>query len=223
MVVCIPTYEHPEVVQEVLENCAETYHRYGLDVYYYDSSRDTRTRDVIEAYQKKGYDNLFYFHMAPEPELLVIDKLEKIIMMDGISKSYDYMWFLRDRCWCEEKTIKLIYQATEKMHDLIFLEQFYLAYFGLEIGFDRLYLSLQLSPDSLYLSPDRLYLSLKLSPDRLYFSLQLGSDRLYFGLQLGSDVLYFAFQGLYFIFYRLYFCFQFYVQQLRNCQQIIIR
>lgn len=122
MVVCIPTYEHPEVVQEVLENCVETYHRYGLDVYYYDSSRDTRTRDVIEAYQKKGYDNLYYFHMAPEPELLVIDKLEKIIMMDGISKSYDYMWFLRDRCWCEEKTIKLIYQATEKMHDLIFLD-----------------------------------------------------------------------------------------------------
>lgn len=122
MVVCIPTYEHPEVVAEVLENCAETYHRYGLDVYYYDSSRDNRTRDIIEGFQKKGYDNLHYIRMAPEPELLVIDKLERIIMLDGISESYDYMWFLRDRCWCEEKTVKLIYQATQGVHDLIFLD-----------------------------------------------------------------------------------------------------
>lgn len=122
MVVCIPTYEHPEVVAEVLDNCAEMYHRYDLDVYYYDSSRDNKTRDVIEAYRKKGYDNLHYFHMPPEPEMLVIDKLERIIMLDGISKEYEYMWFLRDRCWCEEKTIRLIYQAVQETHDLIFLD-----------------------------------------------------------------------------------------------------
>lgn len=120
MVVCIPTYEHPEVVQEVLENCAETYHRYGLDVYYYDSSRDTRTRDVIEAYQKKGYDNLYYIQV--DPEMPVPEKLEHVLMMKDIPKEYTYMWYLRDRCWCEEKTLKLIYKAMEQPHDLIFMD-----------------------------------------------------------------------------------------------------
>ena len=67
------------------------------------------------------------------------------------------------------------FDSVQSWHDLIFLEQFYLAYFGLEIGFDRLYLSLQLGFD-------RLYFGLQLGFDRLYFSLQLGSDRLYFGL-----------------------------------------
>lgn len=33
-----------------------------------------------------------------------------------------YMWFLRDRCWCEEKTLRLMHKAMEEPHDLIFLD-----------------------------------------------------------------------------------------------------
>ncbi len=120
MMVCIPTYGHPEAVEDVLSHCAETYKRYGLDVYYYDSSEDDKTRKVIEAYQAKGYDNLYYIFL--DSNKLETPKYEHILMLEGIQKKYEYMWYLRDRCWCEEKTLKLMYKAMETPRDLIFLD-----------------------------------------------------------------------------------------------------
>lgn len=120
MVVCIPTHEHSEIVQDVLANCAETYYRYGLDVYYYDSSKDEKTKNVIAMYRAKGYDNLNYFSV--DSKMSFHEKLEHVLMLDGIPKKYEYMWYLRDRCWCEEKTLKLMYRAMAEPHDLIFLD-----------------------------------------------------------------------------------------------------
>lgn len=117
--VCIPTYRRPEIVEKALRCCAELYKRYGLDVYYYDSSEDEETKKVIESYQEKGYDNLYYFRIAPEPFLT---KAKHIFKMDLIQKKYMYMWYLKDRCWYGESTLKLIYEATKEPHDLIFLD-----------------------------------------------------------------------------------------------------
>lgn len=120
MAVCIPTYQRPEVIEDVLFHCAETYKRYGLDVYYYDSSEDDNTRKVIESYQSAGYDNLYCIRVNSKISLGV--KLEHVMMMRSIKKEYEYMWYLRDRCWCEEKTLRLMYRAMEDEHDLIFLD-----------------------------------------------------------------------------------------------------
>lgn len=120
MVACIPTHEHSEVVEDVLFHCAELYKRFGLDVYYFDSSRDEETRRVIEFFQEKGYDNLNYIRIDPQME--PGDKFEYVLMLGGIQKEYEYMWYLRDRCWCEEKTLKLMYEAVAGKHDLIFMD-----------------------------------------------------------------------------------------------------
>lgn len=120
LMACVPTYGHPEAVEDVLSHCAETYWRYGLDVYYYDSSEDEKTKKVIEAYQAKGYNNLYYISM--DMKKLMPPKYEHIMMLEGIQKEYEYMWYLKDRSWCEEKTLKLMYQAMETPRDLIFLD-----------------------------------------------------------------------------------------------------
>lgn len=120
MVVCIPTYENPNVVEDVLSHCAETYKRYGLDVYYFDSSKDNKTKYVIEKYQRKGYDNLYYIHI--DSERPVVKKFEDIFLMRYLKKEYSYMWYLRDRCWCEEITLLLMYRAVTEKHDLIFFD-----------------------------------------------------------------------------------------------------
>lgn len=120
MVVCIPTYEHPEVVEDVLAHCAEIYKRYGLDVYYFDTSKNDATKRVIESYQKKGYDNLHYIMMGAEVQLN--EKAERIFMLEGVKRKYTYMWYLRNRCWCDEDTLRLMYQAVSGQHDLIFLD-----------------------------------------------------------------------------------------------------
>lgn len=120
MVVCMPTCGHPNVIEDVLQHCAEVYQRYALDVYFYDSSKDEETKKVIESYQEKGYDNLYYIAVDPELELIV--KFEEIFMLNGVEKEYKYMWYLRDRCWCEEKTLKLMHKAVTEDYDLIFLD-----------------------------------------------------------------------------------------------------
>lgn len=120
MVVCMPTCGHPNVIEDVLQHCAEVYQRYALDVYFYDSSKDEETKKVIESYREKGYDNLYY--IAVDPELSVIDKFEDIYLLKDIHKKYQYMWYLRERCWCDEKTLKLMYKAVCEEHDLVFLD-----------------------------------------------------------------------------------------------------
>lgn len=120
MVVCMPTCGHPNVIEDVLQHCADVYKRYSLDVYFYDSSKDDDTKRVIEGYQNKGYDNLYY--IAVDPELPVIDKFEDIYLLKGIQKKYKYMWYLRERCWCDEKTLKLMHRAACEDHDLIFMD-----------------------------------------------------------------------------------------------------
>lgn len=120
MVVCMPTCGHPNVIEDVLQHCAETYKRYALDVYFYDSSKDDETKKVIENYQGMGFDNLYY--IAVDPEMSPVYKFENIFMLDQIEKQYKYMWYLRDRCWCEEKTLKLMYKAISEEYDLIFLD-----------------------------------------------------------------------------------------------------
>lgn len=120
MAVCIPTYEHPDVIEDVLSHCAETYKRYGLDVYYYDSSRDERTKRVIERYQKNGYDNLYCIKL--DSELQVYEKEEKIFQLEGLQKKYMYLWLIADRRWCKENTLQLVYKAINEKHDLVFLD-----------------------------------------------------------------------------------------------------
>lgn len=120
MVVCIPTYERPEAVADVLSHCAETYKRYGLDVYYYDSSKDDATVNIIAKYQEQGYENLHYVRV--DSNRPPVEKFEHIFLLDGITAKYEYMWYLRDRCWCEENTLNLMYESMEQKHDLIFMD-----------------------------------------------------------------------------------------------------
>ena len=120
LVLCIPTCGHPEAVEDILERYAELYHRYGLDVYYYDSSSDGKTKEVIKKYQERGFDNLFY--IAVSPKLPVLNKIESIMAMRGIPKEYEYMWYLKDRIGMEERFLQIVYRAMEEPHDLIFLD-----------------------------------------------------------------------------------------------------
>lgn len=40
---CIPTYNHPDTIRDVLEKSAALYKEYGIDIYIYDSSEERDT------------------------------------------------------------------------------------------------------------------------------------------------------------------------------------
>ena len=75
---------------------------------------------VIEAYLAKGYENIYYIPIDPDMQVGI--KFEHVLMMEGITKEYTYMWYVKERCWCVERVLKLMYKAMEVPRDIIFLD-----------------------------------------------------------------------------------------------------
>ena len=59
LAICIPTYNRPEVIQELVEKIAPRYWQYGFDLYIYDSSENEQTEMVVQTWINK-YTKLHY-------------------------------------------------------------------------------------------------------------------------------------------------------------------
>lgn len=117
--VCVATYNHPDVVDDVLKNSIKDYRDCGIDVYYYDSSEGNETELVVKKYQEAGYDNLYYLRIPSE--VWGEDKMLIIFGNEGLKKKYDYIWPVKDRVYCPKITLENILEAAEEEYDSIFL------------------------------------------------------------------------------------------------------
>lgn len=113
---CIPTYNRANVVEDTLSRGIENYQKFGIDVYYYDSSEDDSTKLVVQKYIDKGYSNIYYIKV-PEGE----SKHAMFYSGMGLNKRYEYIWPVKDRVWFEEPTLKEIETAMNEKMDAIFL------------------------------------------------------------------------------------------------------
>ncbi len=111
------TYNRPEVVEDVLENCAEFYKRCGVEIYYYDSSTNDETRCIVEKYVSAGFDNIIYVPL--EPGTPVYDKCDMIYAGKGLKKRYKYIWISKDRAWVEESALREILETAKDDYDII--------------------------------------------------------------------------------------------------------
>lgn len=116
---CIATYEHPDVVQDVLDKCIEDYYRCGIDIYYYDSSTTDDTKCVVEDFVKQGYTNLYYLKL--DSHYNADDKVDMIFAGYGLNQEYDYIWPSKDRTYCSAETLLRVVEAMEEGHDLIMM------------------------------------------------------------------------------------------------------
>ena len=105
--VCVMTHEHPDTVEQVLENCAAAYRACELDMYYYDSSSDDRTAEIIAAYNEAGYDNIHHLCFRG---LSGDQKLAQLYLGTGLEKDYEYIWVVKDRSVCDAVALLLIYK-----------------------------------------------------------------------------------------------------------------
>lgn len=112
------TYNHPDIVEDVLANICDTYKAKGIDIIYYDSSDDDKTQKIVEKYQSKGYSNIYYVDMKStnHPDEKFIYMLKKY----GFSKEYDYVWNSKDRCYFVGNTLDEIVKSVNEGHDVVF-------------------------------------------------------------------------------------------------------
>ena len=93
LAVCIMTYEHPQVVNKLIRYWAPMADELGFDIYYFDSSRDNNTAEIVNEYRSNGH--IFYkkidSDMAPDYKfLLPFDR-------SNLPYEYKYLWPLKDR------------------------------------------------------------------------------------------------------------------------------
>lgn len=115
--VCIPTYNHPDTVEDVLGRCINVYNAYGLDFFYFDGSTDDRTKNVVAAFIEKGFSNLYYFHIEDKNGE---ERFNMIMSAEGVLSEYEYIWYCKDRSYCTENSIEKIVETAGKHPDIIF-------------------------------------------------------------------------------------------------------
>lgn len=120
IVMCVPTYNHPNVVEDVLEKSLETYKKYNIDIYYFDSSEDEQTEKIIKKYQHLGYENLKY--ISVDSEIDAEEKMKIIFEGSKLLEEYKYIWPIKDRVWFPEDTICKMCTEVKENYDVIFIE-----------------------------------------------------------------------------------------------------
>lgn len=114
---CYLTYNHPETMDEVLQNICPTYVSKGIDVYVFDSSENDDTLRIVEKYQNIYAEGLYYVNVdfissGDEKYLYVLKE-------SGLNEKYDYIWPTKDRCYFSGKTLDAIIDAIEQDSDVI--------------------------------------------------------------------------------------------------------
>ena len=118
---CYLTHEHPDVMDEVLGRICGPYGEKGIDIYVYDSSASSGTKETVDRYKTEGTCGLFYVPMQfLQNEKGGDAKYLEVLKGYGLEDDYDYIWPTKDRCWFEGETLDKICEAIDEDHDIVF-------------------------------------------------------------------------------------------------------
>lgn len=119
--ICIPTYNRPEAISEVLEKELDFLNKYSVELGIFDSSEDMETELIVKKYIDQGYKNLFY----QKCDLRIYTSASKkiyLIYEEMAEKSYDYIWMIHDHTTFNETAFKYILEQLDVNGDFYFLE-----------------------------------------------------------------------------------------------------
>lgn len=116
LVMCIPTLDRSEMLQEVLTYQMSYYEKYNIDIYYYDSSINDKSKQIINQYASAYKNQLLYKPIRHE---LCLDYKIVEILRDIQKTDYDYMWLINDSISITEEALSVIRPLLEKKYDLI--------------------------------------------------------------------------------------------------------
>lgn len=116
LAVCVPTKDNHENVSRVLDKNIFYYQKYDIDVYYYDSSIGTETKEIVDEYSR-NYSNVFYNQTSQN--LSYGEKVD-YIFGDERLKKYRYIWPIKDRAYCNEKMLQMIIDGCDDECDIVF-------------------------------------------------------------------------------------------------------
>ena len=117
LAVCVPTKDHADIVEQILLYSAGYLKDNGVDIYYYDSSENEKTRDLIKGLNKKGFYNVYYINVSSDKSYG--RKIDRIFSGYGLKDEYEYIWPMKDRTICNEEMLKILLARIDHRADVV--------------------------------------------------------------------------------------------------------
>lgn len=113
---CVPTYKHPDMIDELLKQFMLGYVERGIDIYIYDSSPDDETELIVKKFQIQT-ESLYYIRV-PE-DVFAGAKIYRIFQGNGLKKDYDFVWACGDGIRYPIETMDIILPQISLEYDVI--------------------------------------------------------------------------------------------------------
>lgn len=116
LAICIPTYNNPDYIKDILMEEFPYYEPNNMDLYIMDSSDNNQTEDIFREY-KLNSQNLYYYRFPSE-----IHSNKKVYMtfqMAGKEILCDYMWIRSDATRASETLLNALPSYLSNGYDFI--------------------------------------------------------------------------------------------------------
>lgn len=114
--VCVPTYNRPDKIWEVLEKEIGFLQRHDVDMHIFDSSENAETRKNITEYSQ--YKNLYYHEIASD----IRSNAKVFYIYQEYARQYEYIWVIHDHTVFTEDALCYILEHLEEDISYYFLE-----------------------------------------------------------------------------------------------------
>lgn len=118
LAICVPTYNQPEMIREMIVRCLGMYEEAGIDVYIYDSSPDNKTESIVSQSQTNA-QNIYYSHLPPDTHSnrKVLRAYREILGME----KYAYLWLCPDYIQLTRQGMKCVLERCREGFDICVL------------------------------------------------------------------------------------------------------
>lgn len=105
---CIPTYNHKEMIEELLNERFLDYQKYGIDLFIYDSSDNDQTKTLLSTYKHVCYENCV--DKVKDRPFNMHSNLKAYYALKELSvnNDYDYIWLYGDSIRYSNKALSRI-------------------------------------------------------------------------------------------------------------------
>lgn len=117
IIICIPTRNRSEIVDDVLKYSAEYYFNNSLNVVYFDTSTDDSTRNVIKKYHNIGFKNISWKRV--ENTNSIDQKVFDIFQNNKEIRKYQYCWLINDSISIKDDFLYVLNNKLFDDYDLI--------------------------------------------------------------------------------------------------------
>lgn len=121
LLIGIPTYNRPVIVEEWIEKQKDFLDEYNIDVVFWDSSENEATMQVVNRVIQQGY-TLFSIHRVSSE---LDAETKALLLYENYEKSeYEYLWLMHDHTMYEKNFYKKLLEYLTTGRDFYILDCF---------------------------------------------------------------------------------------------------